>query len=220
AWKRRPMRSGMDAGGLPARTSRGFVSAPSAPRGCVAARTGARRTIPAPRSSSRRPYGVAMSSSPHPRPDCAAAGGWKSSQISAPSFYRIEPRPLISILEESPHAPALRPCFVRRSSVGNARNIAFWVVLFLLILALFNLFGNGQTAMNARSMAYSDFVRKVDAGEVSAVVIDGEQIQIQTKDGQTFVTVQPQSEQMNDKLVDTLIAKDVSVKAERQQQSG
>ncbi|WP_413870804.1 ATP-dependent zinc metalloprotease FtsH [Albidovulum sp.] len=104
--------------------------------------------------------------------------------------------------------------------MGNARNIAFWVVLFLLILALFNLFGNGQTSMNARSMAYSDFVRKIDAGEVSAVVIDGEQIQIQTKDGQTYVTVQPQSEQMNDKLVETLISKDVSVRAERQQQSG
>ena len=104
--------------------------------------------------------------------------------------------------------------------MGNARNIAFWVVLFLLILALFNLFGNGQTAMNARSMAYSDFVQKVDAGEVGAVVIDGEQIQVQTKDGQTYVTVQPQGEQTNEKLIDTLIAKDVSVRAERQQQSG
>ncbi|MCB2116674.1 MAG: ATP-dependent metallopeptidase FtsH/Yme1/Tma family protein, partial [Rhodobacteraceae bacterium] len=104
--------------------------------------------------------------------------------------------------------------------MGNARNIAFWVVLFLLILALFNLFGNGQTTMNARTLSYSDFVRKVDAGEVGAVVMDGEQIQVQTKDGQTYVTIQPQSEQMNDNLVEQLIAKDVSVKAERQQQSG
>mgnify|MGYP001076966694 FL=1 len=104
--------------------------------------------------------------------------------------------------------------------MGNARNIAFWVVLFLLILALFNLFGNGQTTMNSRTLAYSDFIRKVDKGEVSAVVIDGEQVQVQTKDGQTFVTIQPQSEQMNDKLVEQLIAKDISVKAERQQQSG
>ncbi len=104
--------------------------------------------------------------------------------------------------------------------MGNARNIAFWVVLFLLILALFNLFGNGQTTMNSRTLAYSDFIQKVDRGEVSAVVIDGEQVQVQTKDGQTFVTIQPQSEQMNDKLVESLIAKDISVKAERQQQSG
>jgi len=94
------------------------------------------------------------------------------------------------------------------------------VVLFLLILALFNLFGNGQTTMNARTLSYSDFVRKVDAGDVSAVVMDGEQIQVQTKDGQTYVTIQPQSEQLNDNLVEQLIAKDVSVKAERQEQSG
>ncbi|WP_347311101.1 ATP-dependent zinc metalloprotease FtsH [Defluviimonas sp. SAOS-178_SWC] len=104
--------------------------------------------------------------------------------------------------------------------MGNARNIAFWVVLFLLILALFNLFGNGQTTMNSRTLAYSDFIQKVDKGEVSAVVIDGEQVQVQTKDGQTYVTIQPQSEQMNDKLVETLIGKNISVKAERQQQSG
>lgn len=60
--------------------------------------------------------------------------------------------------------------------MGNARNIAFWVVLFVLILALFQLFGNGQSTMNARTLSYSDFVQKVDSGEVSAVVMDGEQI--------------------------------------------
>ncbi|MGB3315451.1 MAG: ATP-dependent metallopeptidase FtsH/Yme1/Tma family protein, partial [Albidovulum sp.] len=69
--------------------------------------------------------------------------------------------------------------------MGNARNIAFWVVLFLLILALFNLFGNGQSTMNSRTLSYSDFLAKVDANEVSAVVIDGEQVQVQTKDGTT-----------------------------------
>ena len=31
--------------------------------------------------------------------------------------------------------------------MGNARNIAFWVVLFLLVLALFNLFSGGQTTV-------------------------------------------------------------------------
>ena len=31
----------------------------------------------------------------------------------------------------------------RSDLLGNARNIAFWVVLFLLILVLFNLFSNG-----------------------------------------------------------------------------
>ena len=104
--------------------------------------------------------------------------------------------------------------------MGNARNIAFWVVLFVLILALFQLFGNGQSTMNARTLTYSDFVQKVDSGEVSAVVMDGEQLQVQTKDGQTYVTVKPQGDALNDQLVTELIAKKVSVRAERQQQSG
>ncbi|MEZ5770631.1 cell division protease FtsH [Defluviimonas denitrificans] len=104
--------------------------------------------------------------------------------------------------------------------MGNARNIAFWVVLFVLILALFQLFGNGQSTMNARTLTYSDFVQKVDSGEVSAVVMDGEQLQVQTKDGQTYVTVKPQGDALNDQLVTDLIAKKVSVRAERQQQSG
>ncbi|MDI3336521.1 ATP-dependent zinc metalloprotease FtsH [Defluviimonas aestuarii] len=100
--------------------------------------------------------------------------------------------------------------------MGNARNIAFWVVLFLLILALFNLFGNGQSTMNSRTLSYSDFLAKVDANEVSAVVIDGEQVQVQTKDGTTWVTIKPEGEE----LVERLIEKDISVKAERQEQSG
>ena len=104
--------------------------------------------------------------------------------------------------------------------MGNARNIAFWVVLFVLILALFQLFGNGQSTMNARTLSYSDFVQKVNGGEISAVVMDGEQIQVQTKDGQTYVTIKPEGQALNDKLVEDLIAKDVSVRAERQQQSG
>ena len=104
--------------------------------------------------------------------------------------------------------------------MGNARNIAFWVVLFLLILALFNLFGNGQTTMNSRTLAYSDFIGKVESGEISAVVIDGEQIQVQARDGTTYVTVKPDGDQLNDKLVDTLLAKEVAVKAEPQKQSG
>ncbi|MGB5836878.1 MAG: ATP-dependent zinc metalloprotease FtsH [Albidovulum sp.] len=104
--------------------------------------------------------------------------------------------------------------------MGNARNIAFWVVLFLLILALFNLFGNGQTAMNSRSLSYSDFITKVDAGDVAAVVIDGEKLQVQTRDGTTYMTVKPEGAELNDNLVENLIAKNVSVKAEPQAQSG
>ena len=104
--------------------------------------------------------------------------------------------------------------------MGNARNIAFWVVLFLLILALFNLFGNGQSTMNSRTLNYSDFIQKVEENGVKSVIIDGEQLQVQTTDGTNWVTIKPQGEQLNENLVEMLIKKGVAVKAERQEQSG
>ena len=57
--------------------------------------------------------------------------------------------------------------------MGNARNMVFWVVLFLMVLALFNLFSSppGNTGGDARS--YSDFVAAVDGDRVTNVVIDG-----------------------------------------------
>jgi len=100
--------------------------------------------------------------------------------------------------------------------LGNARNIAFWVVLFMLILALFNLFGNSQSAMNSRTISYSDFIGRVEKGEVATVTIDGEQVRLRGKDGQDYVTVAPQ----DDKLTERLIDKGIEVKAERQEQSG
>jgi len=100
--------------------------------------------------------------------------------------------------------------------LGNARNIAFWVVLFLLILALFNLFSGGQSTMNARSISYSEFVQRVDAGEVASVTLDGEQVMVVGRDGQRSMTVKPDGDQITERL----IANDVEVKVERQEQSG
>ncbi|MDP3338825.1 ATP-dependent zinc metalloprotease FtsH [Frigidibacter sp.] len=100
--------------------------------------------------------------------------------------------------------------------MGNARNIAFWVVLFLLILALFNLFSGGQNTMNSRSISYSEFVQRVDAGEVASVTLDGEQVIMRGTDGQQYVTVKPDGDQITERL----IANNVEVKVERQQQSG
>ncbi|OWJ75174.1 ATP-dependent zinc metalloprotease FtsH [Haematobacter genomosp. 1] len=100
--------------------------------------------------------------------------------------------------------------------MGNARNIAFWVVLFLLILALFNLFSGGQSTMASRTVAYSDFIEQIDNGGISNVTIDGERILFRDKDGQQYVTIQPQGANVADKL----IAKNVSVNVEPQEQSG
>ncbi len=100
--------------------------------------------------------------------------------------------------------------------MGNARNIAFWVVLFLLILALFNLFSGGQSAVNSRSVSYSEFVRAVEDGEVKAVTLDGERVLFRSADGQDYVTIRPEGAEITERL----IANDVVVNAKPQEQSG
>ncbi|GAA5065085.1 ATP-dependent zinc metalloprotease FtsH [Roseibacterium beibuensis] len=99
--------------------------------------------------------------------------------------------------------------------MGNARNIAFWVILFLLILALFNLFSGGQSQMNARGVAYSDFIQQVENGTVMSATLDGENIQFTTADG-TFGTVAPGDAQTTEMLLNN----DVRIEAQPQEQSG
>ncbi len=71
--------------------------------------------------------------------------------------------------------------------MNNARNIAFWVVLFLLILALFNLISGGQSNMATSTVPYSDFVERVEGGSVSNATIDGERIVFRDGDGRDYV---------------------------------
>ena len=100
--------------------------------------------------------------------------------------------------------------------MGNARNIAFWVVLFLLILALFNLFSGGGSTLQSREISYSEFVTAVNDGRVSQVTLDGEQVRFRGQDGKDYVVIRPDDA----KVTDLLIAKDIPVKAESQEQSG
>lgn len=101
--------------------------------------------------------------------------------------------------------------------MGNARNIAFWVVLFLLVLALFNMFtGGSSTVTQSNEVSYSDFVRSVESDEVNAVTLDGEQIRFVGNDGQTYSVIKPADAQITQLLIDN----NVTVRAEQQQQSG
>jgi len=68
---------------------------------------------------------------------------------------------------------------------NNVKQVAFWVVLFLLILALFNLFSGDKVTLSSRTIPYSDFISIVEKGEVSGATLDGEQIIFQTATQQT-----------------------------------
>ncbi|MDD9922267.1 MAG: ATP-dependent zinc metalloprotease FtsH [Boseongicola sp.] len=100
--------------------------------------------------------------------------------------------------------------------MNNARSIAFWVVLFLLILALFNLISGGQSTMASSTVSYSDFVARVEGGNVSNATIDGERIVFRGADGRDYVTIQPSGAETTQLLVDN----NVAFAAEPQEQSG
>ncbi len=104
--------------------------------------------------------------------------------------------------------------------MGNTRNIAFWVILFMVLYALVQLFGNAPSADNVSAPSYSEFIRSVESGKVLRVTMDGEQISVVTKEGQKYSTVQPHSAMVTDQLTDRLIAANVEVVVEPQEQSG
>ena len=100
--------------------------------------------------------------------------------------------------------------------MGNARQFAFWVVLLLLIVALFNLFSGSGNTLQSREIPYSDFVTAVEAGNVSSVTLDGEQVRYRGSDGQDYVTIKPDDSDLTDKLIDA----NIPVTAKSQEESG
>ncbi len=58
----------------------------------------------------------------------------------------------------------------------NFRNFALWIVILLLLVALFNLFQNPSGKTSARDIAYSEFRGAIDEGKVTSVTIAGQEI--------------------------------------------
>ncbi|MBZ0164208.1 MAG: ATP-dependent zinc metalloprotease FtsH [Notoacmeibacter sp.] len=59
----------------------------------------------------------------------------------------------------------------------NYRNIVLWAIIALLLIALFNLFDQGQTQRTAaHEISYSQFIEDVNSGRVKSVTISGERI--------------------------------------------
>ncbi|MCX8132432.1 MAG: ATP-dependent zinc metalloprotease FtsH [Roseococcus sp.] len=83
------------------------------------------------------------------------------------------------------------------------RNLALWVIVALLLVALFNLFqpsaGPGRAQMQ---VAYSDFLNEVNNGQVRDVVIQGRTVSGQLTDGRTFTTFTPEDPTLVSRLTE------------------
>ena len=92
---------------------------------------------------------------------------------------------------------------------ANLRNFAVWVVIVLLVLALFSLFQNPSQKPPANDVSFSQLLNEVEAGRVREVLIQGNEISGQFTDGRQFQTYAP-----NDpSLVQRLYGKGVSITA-------
>ncbi|NMJ42554.1 ATP-dependent metallopeptidase FtsH/Yme1/Tma family protein [Roseomonas sp. JC162] len=83
------------------------------------------------------------------------------------------------------------------------RNLALWVIVALLLVALFNLFQpSGTGRVGAQQVAYSDFLNEVNGGHVREVSIQGRTLSGTLSDGRTFQTYTPEDPQLISRLTD------------------
>jgi len=90
---------------------------------------------------------------------------------------------------------------------GFGRNLALWVIIALLLLALFNLFQGPATRSSSIEVPYSEFLSEVDNGNVRNVIVEGRNIKGFFEDGRAFRTYAPD----DPKLVERLYTKGVGI---------
>jgi len=76
--------------------------------------------------------------------------------------------------------------------VNFSRNAALWIIVILLLFALFNLFQGSAMRGAQEELKYSEFVSKAEKGEVSEVTIQGQQITGEYTNGRSFQTTVPE----------------------------
>ncbi len=100
--------------------------------------------------------------------------------------------------------------------MGNAKNIAFWVILFLLLISLFNIFSSNSGSMMSREVPFSEFMDQVESGRVESVRLDGEVIDVLLEGGEKYKVVRP----IGNDVVTPLRDNGVKILAVKQAQSG
>lgn len=99
--------------------------------------------------------------------------------------------------------------------MGNAKNLVFWGILILLMVTLFSVLQDGSGNGRSGTLPFSEFLQKVEAGQVRSVNMDGETLEVTTTDNQRFKTIQPYGTD----IIPDLRENDVAFTAEPQERS-
>ena len=81
-----------------------------------------------------------------------------------------------------------------------SKNIALWIIIGLLLVALFNLFQNSPNSRSSSKISFSDFIAATEAGNISEVNIIGNYVEGYLDDGRPFTTYSPNYPNLVDKL--------------------
>ncbi|MCY4195364.1 MAG: ATP-dependent zinc metalloprotease FtsH [Rhodobacteraceae bacterium] len=98
----------------------------------------------------------------------------------------------------------------------HLKNFILWGGLFVLVIVLFNVFTNGRSMTAQSNLPLSAFYERVEAGDVEAVLLDGETIIARQSDGSQFSSIRPREVD----VTSFLLANDVEIDAKSQDPSG
>ena len=91
-----------------------------------------------------------------------------------------------------------------------SKNIFIWIIISLILVALFNVFDNTSSGKSGNVIAYSDFIKRINSGEIKEVKIDDNKISGSTSDGIPFYSHVPK----NTELANELSSKGIKVISE------
>ncbi len=81
-------------------------------------------------------------------------------------------------------------------ALNFGKNIALWVLIGVLLLAVFSEFQGSDKTRDANAVAYSDFMSMVEKGGVRSVTIQGRRVTGQMSSGESFSTYVPGDPEM------------------------
>jgi cell division protease FtsH len=88
---------------------------------------------------------------------------------------------------------------------ANLRNFALWVIIVLLLLALFTLFQNPGQRASSQDISFSQLLTEVDKNSVRDVVIQGPEIHGTFTNGSSFQTYAPNDPTLVKRLYDAKV---------------
>ncbi|CEG09387.1 ATP-dependent zinc metalloprotease FtsH [Afipia felis] len=89
---------------------------------------------------------------------------------------------------------------------ANLRNFGLWVIIVLLLLALFTLFQNPAQRTSSQDISFSQLLNEVDQNRVRDVVIQGPEIRGTLTNGSTFQTYAPSDPTLIKRLYDAKVS--------------